>query len=56
MKLVLRYINLIVNNVVIVSDAQWRNSARHIHVSILPQIPLPFSLCYMLCFIVNFKM
>ena len=29
------------NNVVIVSDEQWRNSAVHIHISILPQTPLP---------------
>ena len=55
MTFVLRYINLVVNNVVIVSDAQQRNSARHIHVSILPQMPLPFRLFYMLCFIINFK-
>ena len=31
----------LVNNVVIVSGEQWRDSAMHIHVSILPQTPLP---------------
>ena len=45
----------LINNVVIVSDAQQSNSAIHIHVSILPQTPLPSrlphnieqsSLCY----------
>ena len=43
------------NSVVIVSGGQWRESAIHIHVSILPQTPLPSrlphnieqsSLCY----------
>ena len=29
------------NNIVIVSGEQWRDSAIHIHVSILPQTPLP---------------
>ena len=29
------------NNVVIVSGEQWKDSAIHIHVSILPQTPLP---------------
>ena len=29
------------SNVVIVSDAQQRDSAMYIHVSILPQTPLP---------------
>ena len=45
------------SNVVIVSGEQGRDSAMHIHVSILPQIPLPSkpphnieqsSLCYIL--------
>ena len=31
-----------INNVVIVSGGQKRYSAIHIHVSILPPIPLPF--------------
>ena len=36
------YIRLkLINNVVIVSGEQWRDSAIHIHVSILPQTPLP---------------
>ena len=30
-----------INNVVIVSGEQWRDSAIHIHVSIFPQTPLP---------------
>ena len=34
-----------INNV-IVSGKQWRDSAIHIHVSILPQTPLPFSLAH----------
>ena len=29
------------NNVVIVSGEQWRDSAIYIHVSILPKVPLP---------------
>ena len=46
---------LLINNVVIVSGAQQRNSALHIHVATLPQTPLPSrlphnieqsSLCY----------
>ena len=32
------------NNVAIVPGAQQRDSATHIHVSILPQTPLPFRL------------
>ena len=45
----------LINNVVIVSGGQLSNSAIHIHVSILPQTPLPSrlphsieesSLCY----------
>ena len=35
---------LLLNNVVIVSGEQWRDSAIHIHISILPQVPLPSSL------------
>jgi len=31
----------LINNVVIVSGEQWRDSAIHTHVSILPQSPLP---------------
>ena len=30
-----------INNVVIVSSGQWRDSAIHTHVSIFPQTPLP---------------
>ena len=37
---VLRYGRL-TNDVVIVSGEQWRDSAIHVHVSILPQTPLP---------------
>ena len=33
------YWNIAINNVVIVSSAQQRNSAIHIHVSILPKLP-----------------
>ena len=43
----------LINIVALVSDEQWRDSAIHIHVSILPQIPLPSrlphnqsSMCY----------
>ena len=35
-----------VNNVAIDSGEQWRDSAVHIHVSILPQTPLPSSLSH----------
>ena len=35
-----------INNVVIVSGKQWRDSAIHIHVSILPQTPLPSRLTH----------
>ena len=31
----------LIHNVVIVSGEQWRDTATHIHVSILPQTPLP---------------
>ena len=44
-----------VNNVVLVSDARRRYSARHIHVSIFPQIPLPFRLFYMLTLLLTSK-
>ena len=37
---ILRYKSL-TNSVVIVSSEQWKDSAMHIHVSILPQTPLP---------------
>ena len=30
-----------INNIVIVADEQWKDLATHIHVSILPQTPLP---------------
>ena len=33
-----------INNVVIVSDEQQKDSALHVHVSILPQTPLPSKL------------
>ena len=52
-----------INNFVIISGAQQRDSAIHIHISILPQIPLPSrlphnieqsSLCYTLL-VIHFK-
>ena len=33
--------SLLTNNIVIVLSEQQRNSAIHIHVSVLPQVPLP---------------
>ena len=35
-----------INNVMIVSGEQWRDSAMHIYVSILPQTLLPYRLLY----------
>ena len=47
-----------INSIVIVLGGQWRDSAIHIHVSILPQTPLPSRLPYnteqsSLCYIVG---